>query len=118
MPIAPRIAPAIDLLSLSSVLPPAPVRAPRPDIPVIDPYLNCSPRFMRSTMIFAPRSNVLLEKMKLPFGLHLYPFALDVRMHVLIACLKYLYTILAESRRHLRQYDQVPRVQGVHQSLC
>ena len=84
MPTAPRVAPAIDLLTQKSVLPPAPVRALRPDITATDPYLNCSPRFMRSTMIFAPRSNALLEKMKLPFGLHLYPFAMDVCLQAAI----------------------------------
>lgn len=51
----------------------APMRPPSPALPDSHRRRNCNPKVMRSTINKVPTTAKLLEKSKIPFGIHVYP---------------------------------------------
>lgn len=67
----------INLLSSKTVLPSAPMRPPRPNLPEPLRRRNCNPKIMRCTLNAIPENPALLSKSKLPLGLHVFPFGFE-----------------------------------------
>lgn len=65
----------VDLLSRRHAVPPVPVPPPQPPLQPDMQKMNCLPWVMRPTIGCVPKSASLLAKSRLPFGLHVHPFA-------------------------------------------
>eukprot|EP00047_Mylnosiga_fluctuans_P023593 m.142096 g.142096 ORF g.142096 m.142096 type:complete len:1257 (-) comp9640_c0_seq5:1530-5300(-) len=69
--------PPFNIMAAKNVMPAAPLRPPRPNLPDTLRRRNCNPKFLRCTLNAIPESPALLSKSRLPFGLHVYPFSAD-----------------------------------------
>ncbi|XP_061747368.1 protein transport protein Sec24A isoform X1 [Nerophis ophidion] len=64
----------VNLLQERNLLPPGPVSAPTPCLPLDLQKLNCNPEVFRCTLTSIPQTQSLLNKAKMPLGLLLQPF--------------------------------------------
>ena len=68
----------VDLMTMKQVQGQGPLRPPSPELPDSHRRRNCNPKVMRSTINKLPTTPALLEKTKIPFGIHVYPFGPEV----------------------------------------
>jgi len=73
-PVAGSAGQPVDLMTMKQVQGQGPLRPPSPELPDSHRRRNCNPKVMRSTINKLPTTPALLEKTKIPFGIHVYPF--------------------------------------------
>eukprot|EP01134_Creolimax_fragrantissima_P003449 CFRG3449T1 len=64
-----------NLYQASGIVPDVDELGPTPQVPDAYKRKNCNPKYMRCTLSAVPNKKALLQKAKLPFGIHLHPYA-------------------------------------------